>query len=164
MDRTKILFGDLNFQKFSPIKNSQSGEKILYNFENGNVIDDLLYHKMVGYVRKMHGIKVKPMKVKGTQAVKAVLENERLKMLENKNSEYVSVFKNLISAMLVYPGFKYKSSELKQCGIYEFIDSVQRSQIFMSSSALMSGIYSGMIDISKVDKNRLNWLRDFNEK
>jgi len=162
-DKTRILFGDLDFSKFSPKENPKNGEIILYNSEVDNIIDSFMYHRIIGYIRKMHGFLSKPMKVKGAQAIAAVLERDRIKIQENKNKYQSSGLKNLISSMLVYPGFKYKSNELKQCGIYEFMDAVQRSQIFVSSSALMSGMYSGMIDVSKINKKELNWMRDFNE-
>ena len=66
--------------------------------------------------------------------------------------------------MLNHPGFKYKKSELKEVGIVEFMDSVKRLQTYESVKALMSGMYSGMIDTSKMDLNKeLNWARDLYE-
>ena len=63
--------------------------------------------------------------------------------------------------MLNHPGFKYKKSELKEVGIVEFMDSVKRLQTYESVMALMSGMYSGMIDTKKLDlKEELNWMRD----
>lgn len=162
-DKTKILLGDLNLSKFEPIKDPENGMLILRNIENGNIIDRLIYHRMIGYIRKMHGFLSKNMKVAGEMAIAAVLERDRLKARINKDKPYSSGLKNLISAMLTYPGFKYKSYELKECGIYEFMDSVRRSQMFVASSALMSGMYSGMIDTSKINKKELNWMRDFDE-
>ena len=67
----------------------------------------------------------------------------------------------LISAMVNHPGFKYKKNELKEVGIVEFMDSVKRLQTYESVRALMSGMYSGMIDTSKLNlKEELNWMRD----
>ena len=61
--------------------------------------------------------------------------------------------------MMRYPGFKYKKDELKQCGYYEFMDTVMGSQIYVSSTALLKGAYSGMIDTSKINKKEFNWMR-----
>ena len=44
------------------------------------------------------------------------------------------------------------------------MDSVQRLQVYESTRALMSGMYSGMLDTSKMNLNKeLNWLRDLHE-
>ena len=71
----------------------------------------------------------------------------------------------LISSMVNHPGFKYKTSELKEIGIVQFMDSVKRLQTYESATALLKGMYSGFIDISK-DKNlqkQINWLKDLDE-
>ena len=41
------------------------------------------------------------------------------------------------------------------------MDNVKRLQTYESVMALMSGMYSGMIDTKKLDlKEELNWMRD----
>jgi hypothetical protein len=80
-----------------------------------------------------------------------------------KNEEYKSQLKELISGMMRYPGFKYKKNELKECGLYEFMDSVQGAQIYVSTTSLLSGMYSGMVDTSKMNKKEFNWMRGLDE-
>lgn len=43
------------------------------------------------------------------------------------------------------------------------MDSVQRLQIYESTCALMSGMYSGMCDMSKVPKEQFNFMRELHE-
>lgn len=62
------------------------------------------------------------------------------------------------------PGFKYKKNELKEVGIVEFMDSVQRISTIVSATALLQGSYSGMVDTSKIPKEQFNWLRDLSEE
>ena len=88
-------------------------------------------------------------------------ENEKRKKMECSKSFLLP----LISAMDNHPGFKYKTNELKEIGIVQFMDSVKRLQTYENSTALLKGIYSGFIDVSK-DKNlqkQTNWLKDLNE-
>ena len=59
---------------------------------------------------------------------------------------------------------KYKKNELREVGIVEFMDSVQRLQVYESSTALLKGIYSGFVDASKIDKNELNFMREISLK
>ena len=40
------------------------------------------------------------------------------------------------------------------------MDNRQRRQIYESTRALFGGMYSGMCDLSKVDKNEFNFMRD----
>ena len=40
------------------------------------------------------------------------------------------------------------------------MDAVQRSQIYVSTDALLHGMYSGMIDTKKINKKQFNWMRD----
>ena len=59
---------------------------------------------------------------------------------------------------------KYKTNELKEVGIVQFMDSVKRLQTYESVTALMKGMYSGFIDTSKINmQTDLNWLKDLNE-
>lgn len=62
--------------------------------------------------------------------------------------------------MMRYPGFKYKSSELKECTLYEFMDTVMGANIYVSATSLLKGIYGGMVDSSKIDKKQLDWMRN----
>ena len=60
---------------------------------------------------------------------------------QHKNDVYKSTLLPLISTCLNHPGFKYKKNELREVGIVEFMDSVQRLQVYESSTALLKGIY-----------------------
>ena len=56
---------------------------------------------------------------------KILIEEDRNRLKKKKDEVYHSQLKLLISAMMRYPGFKYKKSELVECGLYEFMDSVK---------------------------------------
>jgi len=66
-----------------------------------------------------------------------------------------------IRAALNHPGFKYKSEELKEIGLIEFMDCIKRLHIYESATSLMTGMYMGMIDTKSIDLDKeLNWARD----
>lgn len=162
-DKTKLLFGDLDLSAMNLFKDTTND--LFYMIDNitGAKIDELSYFKIVGYLRKLHNITPKIEKA-GTKTVKKILiELDRQDLEKNKNKPYKSQLKPLISAMMRYPGFKYKSKELKEISIYEFMDTVKGSQIYVNSIALLQGSYSGMIDTSKINKKEFNWLRDVSE-
>lgn len=134
----------------------------LVNEETNQVIDKLAYMKIVGYLRLMHNIKPKIKKSK-TKTTKRILidvdRQDKEKALKDSNKNK-SQLKPLISAMMRFPGFKYKSNELKECTLYEFMDTVQGANIYISSTALLQGSYSGFCDTSKINKEAFNWMRD----
>lgn len=162
---TKLLFGDLDFSKFSPQYDTQLETIVLVDFEKGIIIDEWIYTQMSEYLRLMFNQypKVEYAKTKSTK--EAIIDeermNQRIAAQKKNNKQSKSMLLPLVSAMLNHPGFKYKKNELKEVGIVEFMDSVQRLQVYESTRALMSGMYSGMLDCSKINmKEELNWLRD----
>ena len=176
---TYLLFGDLNLSWFETfydkeldrilliyIPRDEHGNKTDVDIENTIIIDELIYTRVVDYLRTMFDIHPKIEKAKGKITKQALIDEDRmnLKIEERKNKGkkvQKSVLYPLISSMLNHPGFKYKKSELKEVGIVEFMDSVKRLQTYESVRALMTGMYSGMLDTSKMDLNKeLNWTRD----
>lgn len=158
---TKLLLGDLDLSKFEVCINTQNGLKLLYDRQNDIKIDELIYYKIVSYIRKLHNIKPKVEKAKNKTTKKILIELDRQRIEQKKKDKKItSTLKPLVSAMMRYPGFKYKSYELKQCSLYEFMDTVMGANVYVSSTALLKGMYGGMVDSSKIDKKQLDWMRE----
>ena len=161
--QTGIILGDLDLSKFKQCKNIENDELCLYYEDNDIIIDNYVYMKITDYLRKLHGIKSKVEKAYNETTRKILIKLDRERIEKTKNQPYKSQLKELISAMMRYPGFKYKKNELKECGLYEFMDAVQGAQIYVSTTSLLSGIYSGMVDTSKINKKEFNWMRNIND-
>lgn len=158
---TCLIFGDLDFTAFEPCKSPDTGEIILADVQRQIEIDESTYLHIASYLRVMFNHHPDTKKVKGRTAKEMVIEQDKQALEEALQSPNKSTLLPLISAMVNHPGFKYKKNELKEVGIVEFMDSVQRLQIYESTKSLMGGMYSGMLDTSKIDMNKeLNWLRD----
>ena len=146
------------------------GNVINITYEDAIVIDEIVYMKIIKYQTYMFDIHMKEKKKKNKATKEAMIwEDEmNLKVEEQKRSKRdyeKSTLLPLISAMVNHPGFKYKTSELKEIGIVQFMDSVKRLQTYENATALLKGMYSGFIDVSK-DKNlqkQINWIKDLNE-
>ena len=158
-ESTYLLLGDLDLSKFEVVVSKENEELCLYDSDNDIVIDKLIYLNIVGYLRLLHNIKPKIEKAANQTTKKILIQLDRERIAKSKKEPYKSQFKDLISGMMRYPGFKYKSWELQQCSLYEFMDTVQGAQIYVSTTALLKGMYSGMIDTSKINKKEFNWLR-----
>ena len=44
------------------------------------------------------------------------------------------------------------------------MDSVQRLQVYESSTALLKGAYSGFVDTSKINKDDFNFMRELSQQ
>ena len=168
-EATKLLFGDINFQSFVLYNKKFDGsdEQILtlYSQEQNIEITEDTYKCIAEYLRLMFNIYPKVEKAKGKATKEAIIDEDRmnLEMETKKNKKSKSMLLPLISSCINHPGFKYKLNELREIGIVQFMDSVQRLQIYESTVAINSGLYSGMCDLSKVDKKLFNFMRDIDD-
>lgn len=178
---TSLLFGGLNFSWFKLMHDNkkdcdllvylpkdEEGKVLPMIYEDAIIIDELIYIRIIKYLRKMFNInpKVEFAKNKATKEAMIWEEEENLKIQLQKNKEKdveKSFLLPLISAMVNHPGFKYKTNELRDIGIVQFMDSVKRLQTYENVTALLKGRYSGFVDGSGIKEKDLNWLRDLDE-
>lgn len=178
---TSLLFGDLNLSWFKLLHDTEkdcdllvyipldeNNEPLPFSYQDAITIDEFVYTRMAKYLRRMFNIypKVEFAKNKATKEAMIWEDEENLKIQEqkNKNKEVEKSFLlPLISSMVNHPGFKYKTNELREIGIVQFMDSVKRLQVYESTTALLKGMYSGFIDGSQIKQENLNWLRDLDE-
>ena len=163
---TKLFLGDLDLSKMIPCSRQDNGQLVLYDEKHDILIDKLIYLKIVTYIREMFNIYPKVEKAKNKKTFQVMIDFDRMQKLnQRKNKDCnASMLLPLISSMLNSPGFKYKKNELREVGVCEFMDSVQRISTIVSTTALLHGMYSGMVDTSKINKNQFNWLRDLSEE
>lgn len=160
---TSLLFGDLDFSAMKRYHDLETDDDCLCNVDLEIKIDKLVYTKIVKYLRTMHDIHPK-IEHAATKTVKRILiEEDQARVEKSLKEDYKSTLIPMISAMMRYPGFKYKSDELDRCSIYEFMDTIKGAQIYVSTTALLTGSYSGMIDTSKIPKKDFNWMRGMDE-
>lgn len=177
-ENTSLIFGDLNLSWFETIPNTnvlvyiprdEVGQVIPFDYEDPIIIDEFVYTRMVKYIRIMFNINPKVEFAKNKATKEAIIWEDEMNLKKEaekkKDKGYTSSFLlPLISSMVNHPGFKYKLQELKEVGIVQFMDSVKRLQLYENTTALMSGVYSGMLDSSKMNLSKeLNWLKDLNE-
>lgn len=185
-NETSLLFGDLNLSWFEEFHNNEADCDVLVYIprdEEGKPIQmdvssldeltciyELDYIKIVEYLRWMFNIHPKTEHAKGKITKQWIIDEEKMNMeAEKRKKKGTDIEKSfllpLVSALVNHPGFKYKTSELKEVRIVEFMDSVRRLQTYESVTALMKGIYSGMVDTSKMKNldKELNWMKDLNE-
>lgn len=160
----KILFKDIDINTFNlykeKAKEEDSEEKLcLYSPQYDIKLYEEDYMQIAEYIREMLNIHPKVEKAKGKTAKRWMIDEDKMNAL-HRDEKNTSTLLPLVSACVNHPGFKYKLQELREVGIYQFMDAVQRLQIYESSIALLNGSYSGMCDLSKVPQDNFNFMRD----
>ena len=159
IERTRILLGDLDLTQLKLYPHPEMEDTvILANKEAGVVIDEYIYMKMAEYIRKMHGFTKKVERAKNKMTKKILIQEDRDKMKRNANKSYESYLLPLVSSVQARLG--YTKEYIRNMGLCEFTDMVSRLQIIVNSDALLHGMYGGMIDTKKINKNELNWMRE----
>lgn len=158
-DRTKLLFGDLDFTKLKPYNHPHvEGEIILANKETGVLIDKMIYLRIVSYLRKAFNITPKVEKAANKMTKKILIEEDRKRIEFNKDKPFKSFLLPLISSVKVKQG--YTKDYVLNMGYVEFINDVARLQVIHNADHLLSGVYAGTIDMKKINKAELNWMKE----
>lgn len=159
----KLIFPDIDVTQFqiAPLENTKTGEfkYCLYHPFLNMVLSEEQFTEISEYIREMLNVHPKVEKAKGKITKKWMIDEDRQKLLEKQAKDEDSDLLPLVSSLINHPGFKYNLKQLKEVGIVQFYDSIQRLQIYEGTRALLQGSYSGFCDLSKVDKNKFNFMR-----
>lgn len=156
-DRTEILFGDVDFSALRPFKNSQNGNIVLANKDNGLIVDEMIYLRIVNYLRKLHNIKPKIRNPMNETTKMMLIEVDRQDIITNKSKPFDSYLLPLISSVKTKQG--YTKEYVRNMGLYEFFDEIARLQVINNADHLLSGAYAGTIDTKKIKKDEFNWMK-----
>ena len=160
-DRTKLLFGDLDFTKLKPYNHPNvEGEIILADKESGVLIDKMIHYRIVSYLRKAFNITPKVERAKNEMTKRILIEEDRRKIEQNKNKPFKSFLLPLISSVKTKQG--YTKDYVLNMGYFEFFDELNRLQVINNADHLLYGMYHGTVDMKKINKSELNWLRELN--
>ena len=157
-DKTSILFGDLDFSKLKPFKNNQNGDIVLADKETGIIVDKMIYLRIMSYLRKLHNLTPKVEKAANKMTKKILIEEDRQKILHAREKPFKSYLLPLISSVKVKQC--YTKEYVRNMGLYEFFDDIARMQLINNADHLLSGCYAGTIDMSKINKSELNWMKE----
>lgn len=162
----KTFLPNIDFSTFGVFKkqlpNSDESCRILYDVENKIEINELVYFHLSQYLRNVFNFFPDEKITKDKILKKWYIEKDKRerKNRESKQDEEESGLLPVISGCCNHPGFKYKSSELKELGIYQFYDSVKRLQIYESTHAIQGGMYSGFVDTKGIKPEDYNFMKN----
>lgn len=158
-----VIFPNINISSFEQkyrVLGEEEYELVLYSEEQDEVIDNNTYLEISQYLRTLFNIFPKDEYGKGRSTKEAMIWEDEEKAAREKDEGYKSSLYPLVSSCINHPGFKHSLADLKDVGIFEFMDSVNRLQVYENTRALLAGSMSGFCDTSKIDRDNFNFMRD----
>lgn len=174
METTKLVFGDLDFQKLKPMSFKKSeddteGQIVLANIEPMIVGDkeyqpaqyiftEEMYHAMIPYVREMIGFSHKGRKAKNKTTAQILIMDDRKQRSRHKDDAYESMFHNGIISLVNTEEFPYTYETVFDLTMYQFTKSLIQIQGKKQACAMLQGSMSGFVDTSKIPSSNFQWL------
>lgn len=159
-NETQILFKDFDFSELRPVLDNN---KIILT--NGSVvITESIYNKLSDCVRTVNAIP--PPKFTGVEddyTKKKMIEYAYEELEFSKRRKPKSSLSTLVSRVTNHPYFKYNLNDVWDMTVYAFYNAIKSINIVESSNQLSMGMYSGNLDLSKINKNDFNWLREIKD-
>lgn len=165
-DVANMLFKGIKFSDFQLYKKELDDKEtiVLYNQQADVEINEEVYQHIAQYLRIAFNVHPdeKITKDEGLKRAYIRKDESALRQAEMDKDKKDSSLQPLISACVNHPGFKYNLKEVMNISICEFYDSVKRLQVYENSTALMKGMYSGMIDGSSINPETYNFMKQIN--
>lgn len=164
---SKYFFGDLDWNKFKIVSfkiDEEKSEIRLLNEEDEIEINEEVFEHIHQYLQNM--FKMIPPDYHSNYTDSSVLkklwirkDRVALNQAQKKQKQKISLLSQ-ISSYINHPGTKYKLSELREIGISEFYDSLERLRIYEHTTALLKGMFSGMIDGKKIKPEDYDFMKE----
>lgn len=157
----KLLFKNTDFKDIKLLELGEEVENkqfVLYSPSQGLLIYEDAYAEISEYIREIMNQHPKIEKAKGKATKKSMIWEDEMKILNQQENCEESNLLSLISSCTNHPGFKYKLQELRDVGIYQFMDSVKRIQKYENGIAALHGGFSGMISFKDIPEDTLNYM------
>lgn len=154
-----IIIPNVDFTSFVPVVNQEVNEIVLKN-QDGVVIDRAVHLLMTDYVRYVHRFR-KNVDVGYDNFTKDVMiEDDRDEMAVLARKPFESFIFPAISALTNCADFKYRFDDVWGLPIGAFMVSVERIPRYRNYEHMMHGIYSGCVDMKKINKKDLIFMSE----
>jgi len=158
---SKIILGDLDLSALE-VGEDSNNQLILFDPKNKKKIFDVkIYNDMVDYIRKMHVLKKNCERPANKHTRDIMIQVAKKEYEENKN-KHKSVILPCLLFLSNTADFKYDFISGRKLPIYIFLQSYFQVLHNKDVSNLYNGIYSGAIDIKKINKKELSYIKEFN--
>ncbi len=157
-NNTRLIFGDLDLNKFEIAVNEQNGKLVLIDRKNEIIIDRAIHNQIASVLRKIHHLEKNRRKPANDEAKEYMLKRAKEKQRRNRNRKSTSHLESLIVAMVNTEQYKYDFERTKELSIYQFNESVRQVIKKVDYDNKMYGVYTGNIKAKELSQDDLNWL------
>lgn len=154
-----ISFDDFRLLKIQNEENDKDFKFVLCSESQKVLIHEEDYMIIAEYLRELFNRHPKVEKAKGKTAKVWMIQEEKMNAQQRETKENHSLLP-LVSSCVNHPGFKYKLQELREMGIYQFMDSVSRIYKYEKGTAALKGIYSGFCSAKDIGGDTLDFMGD----
>ena len=157
-EQTRLIFGDLDFTQFTPMRRTQTdGAEDIVLYNGTLIIDEQLYKNFIQYIRAMIGFEHSGKKAGNEATRKILIEEDRKQRRRNAKKAYESILHNGIISLVNTEEFKYNYETVMDITLYQFTKSMIQIQGKKSACALIQGSMSGFCDTSKTPQINFQW-------
>lgn len=160
----KLLFKDITFDDIKLLETGKNDDGTnqfaLYSPSQNLLIYEDAYMEIAEYIREIMNQHPKVEKAKGKETKKSMIWEDEMKILNQQEKGDESNLLALISSCTNHPGFKYNLQELRDVGLYQFMDSVKRIQKYENGIAALHGGFSGFVNFKDIPEDTLNYMGD----
>ena len=153
----KDLIKGLDLNEAEPMIN-ETGEIVVFDPVTLAILDEAHFRILCEYLRKIHGLQ-RNVEVFGNDFTrKMVIDIERETRKHKAYKPHEPFLENYVSGLINCSESKYDYHNIWDVPFFVFMDAVKRVQKVMEFKGLMSGMCSGMIDMKKIDMNKVSWI------
>ena len=156
---TSLIFGDLDLSKFELVVKPETQMIVLRDPESGAVIDRSIQNEIATVLRKIHGLEKNYRRPGNKEAKEYMMELARKKIKRQRRKRTTdSQLEQMIISMVNTEQCSYRFDNIVDMTIYQFNESVRQVVRKIDFDNKMHGIYSGTLDVKKINQSELNWL------
>lgn len=158
-----LIFDDVNLKSlFLAMSDKDKTIHLIDEFGN-SVINESIYNDIVDLLRYIHNI-TKNVDNPGNQTTHDHLlkkERKREKRRKLKQQKQESLLFPIMCSLVNSSNFKYNYDTVWNLNVFQLFESLKRIKKIYDFNQFMTGIYSGMVDTSKMSADtineRVNW-------
>lgn len=158
-----LIFENLDFYNINPKFATIDNNLCVCNNKGNVIFNEEIYRKLSNLIREIINAdkNMENYNVPVAATRKYIIERQRLKnkrKLQNQKNIHESELDSIILYLVNDNNFKYNFNTVNEISIYDLYMSFTQICKNAEISGLTTGIYSGNVDISKLDKKLLNRL------
>lgn len=154
-----IVFGDMDMREFKIARDELTGEIVFRNEKMDAVIDRMVYECISDYICAVHKLEKNTERAENEYTRQLMIEEARGNLAAQRNQPFEPHLRRMVCAMANTPEFKADYFGALNYPVSVFMDCVRQVQQLKHFNYVMQGIYAGTVDMKKIPKSQLNWLK-----